>query len=79
MNVELQRIWLETGVTTLLVTHGIDEAVFLADRVAIMQAGPGRIVEVLESPFPRPRLPSLFAAPEFHHLCDHIAGVLHAV
>ncbi len=79
MNVELQRIWLETGVTTLLVTHGIDEAVFLADRVAIMQAGPGRIVEVLDSPFPRPRLPSLFAAPEFHHLCDHIAGVLHAV
>lgn len=79
MNVELQRIWLETGVTTLLVTHGIDEAVFLADRVAIMQAGPGRIIEVLDSPFSRPRLPSLFAAPEFHHLCDHIAGVLHAV
>ncbi len=79
MNVELQRIWLETGVTTLLVTHGIDEAVFLADRIAIMQAGPGRIVEVLDSPFARPRLPSLFAAPEFHHLCDHIAGVLHGV
>lgn len=77
MNVELQRIWLETGVTTLLVTHGIDEAVFLADRIAIMQAGPGRIVEVLDSPFARPRLPSLFSAPEFHHLCDHIAGVLH--
>lgn len=79
MNVELQRIWLETGVTTLLVTHGIDEAVFLSDRIAIMQAGPGRIVEVLASPFARPRLPSLFAAPEFHHLCDHIAGVLHGV
>ncbi len=79
MNVELQRIWQETGVTTLLVTHGIDEAVFLADRIAIMQSGPGRIVEVLESPFARPRLPSLFANSDFHHLCDHIAGVLHGV
>ena len=77
MNVELQRIWLETGVTTLLVTHGIDEAVFLTDRVAIMQATPGRIVEVLDSPFARPRQPVLFSDPDFHHLCDHIAGVLH--
>lgn len=77
MNVELQRIWLETGVTTLLVTHGIDEAVFLADRIAIMQATPGRIAEVLDSPFARPRQPALFSDPDFHLLCDHIAGVLH--
>lgn len=77
MNIELQRIWAETGVTTLLVTHGIDEAVFLADRVAIMQAGPGRIVEVVEISFARPRPASLFSDPEFHHQCDHIAGVLH--
>lgn len=77
MNIELQRIWAETGVTTLLVTHGIDEAVFLADRIAIMQAGPGRITEVADSPFARPRGASLFSEPGFHHLCDHIAGVLH--
>jgi NitT/TauT family transport system ATP-binding protein len=77
MNIELQRIWAETGVTTLLVTHGIDEAVFLADRAAVMQAAPGRIVEVIDIPFPRPRAPALFADPSFHHLCDRIAGVLH--
>lgn len=77
MNIELQRIWAETGATALLVTHGIDEAVFLADRVVVMQAGPGRIVEEIAIPFPRPRRPALFADPDFHHMEDHIAGVLH--
>jgi NitT/TauT family transport system ATP-binding protein len=77
MNIELQRIWAETGVTTLLVTHGIDEAVFLADRVAVMQSTPGRIVEEIAVPFGRPRVPGLFADPAFHKLCDRIAGVLH--
>ncbi len=77
MNIELQRIWAETGVTTLLVTHGIDEAVFLADRVAVMQAAPGRIVDILPIDLPRPRDAALFAAPHFHDLCDRIAKVLH--
>ncbi|HSF94024.1 MAG TPA: ABC transporter ATP-binding protein [Thermohalobaculum sp.] len=77
MNVELQRIWSETGSTALLVTHGIDEAVFLADRVAIMASNPGRIVETIDIPFARPRETGLFASPGFHELNDHIAGVLH--
>lgn len=77
MNIELQRIWAETGVTTLLVTHGIDEAVFLADQVAVMQADPGRIVDVVGIDLPRPRDPALFAAPHFHDLCHRIARVLH--
>lgn len=77
MNVELQRIWAETGSTAFLVTHGIDEAVFLADRVVVMHANPGRIVDVIDVPFERPRDPALFSAPEFHALCDRIAEVLH--
>lgn len=77
MNIELQRIWAETRATTLLVTHGIDEAVFLADRVVIMHAAPGRIAEVVAISFARPRSPDLFGKPDFHAVCDRIAGVLH--
>jgi NitT/TauT family transport system ATP-binding protein len=79
MNVELQRIWSETKSTALLVTHGIDEAVFLADFVVIMNANPGRAVEVVEIPFARPRSPDLFSDPLFHELTDRIAKVLHAI
>ncbi len=77
MNIELQRIWSESKATTLLVTHGIDEAVFLADRVVVMQSKPGRIAEVIDIPFARPRQTSLFTDPAFHHLNDVVARALH--
>jgi NitT/TauT family transport system ATP-binding protein len=77
MNVELQRVWQKPGSTALLVTHGIDEAIFLADRVAVMHANPGRIVEIIDVPFARPRQPDLFSDPKFHALTDRIASVLH--
>ncbi|WP_424968364.1 ABC transporter ATP-binding protein [Dinoroseobacter sp. S375] len=77
MNVELQRVWQETGATALLVTHGIDEAVFLADRIVVMHAGPGRIADIIDVPFARPRHPDLFSDPAFHALTDRVAAVLH--
>ncbi len=77
MNLELQRVWLERRPTTLLVTHGIDEAVFLADRVVVMRKTGGGIAAGLEVPFPHPRPPALMRDPAFHGLCDAVAERLY--
>ncbi len=76
MNVELQRIWMETQKTVVLVTHSIAEAVFLASRIILLSPRPGRVQEVIDVPFPRPRDSSLHADPEFQKIMTYLRGKL---
>jgi NitT/TauT family transport system ATP-binding protein len=65
MQESLLRIWSEFGITVLFVTHDVDEALFLADRVLVMSASPGRIVADLSVPLARPRAPDVATNEEF--------------
>jgi NitT/TauT family transport system ATP-binding protein len=55
MGDELLRLWRDTGATILLITHALDEATMLADRIAVMSARPGRILDIVETKWPRDR------------------------
>jgi NitT/TauT family transport system ATP-binding protein len=76
MNLELQRIWSERKLTTLMVTHSIEEAVFLADRVIVMSGRPGVILQDRAVKFPRPRLKGTLSSEEFHTMADELTLLL---
>lgn len=72
MNVLLQRVQAANGVTTLLITHSILEAVFVSDRVLVMSGRPGRIIDDIAVDFPKPRRLSLRESPEFSAIVGRI-------
>ncbi len=65
MQENLLSLWSEFGITVVFVTHDVDEAIFLADRVLVMSAGPGSIIDDLKIGLPRPRDPAVATSPEF--------------
>jgi NitT/TauT family transport system ATP-binding protein len=73
---ELLRIWDLDRKTVLFVTHGIDEAIFLADRVLVMGGSPSRVTEVMEIDLPRPRDAAVRASEAFGRYRTHLAGLL---
>ena len=64
LQAEIQRIWETEGTTMILVTHDVEEAVYLSHRVVVMSANPGRVVEdlTIDLPFPRDRADGEFVA-----------------
>jgi NitT/TauT family transport system ATP-binding protein/sulfonate transport system ATP-binding protein len=72
---ELQRIWMEAGTTMIMVTHDVDEALFLGDRVVVMSPRPGRIARIVDVDLPHPRDR---ASSVLHRLKDEILAELTA-
>lgn len=76
MQVELLRIWQQSRNTAVFVTHQISEALYLADRVVVMTAAPGRIREVIPVGLPRPRPLRLKREPQFLELENHLWSLI---
>ena len=72
----LLRVWSETASTILFVTHDVDEAIYLADRIYVLCARPGTIIEDVPVPFGRPRDPEMKQRTEFHELQQHVLACL---
>ena len=68
MQENLLNLWSEFGTTVVFVTHDVDEAVFLADRILILSASPGHIIADLPNPLPRPRTQSMATGKEFNEI-----------
>lgn len=65
MNIELARIWRESGKTIVFVTHGVQEAIFLGTQVAVLTAGPARMADHFEVDLPHPRTLEMKTEPRF--------------
>jgi NitT/TauT family transport system ATP-binding protein len=78
MNLELLRIWSQSGKTVIFITHSIAEAIFLSDRVIAMTARPGRIAKILKIDLPRPRELSIINTDRFGRYAAELRGLIDA-
>ncbi|MDQ4422860.1 MAG: ABC transporter ATP-binding protein [Thalassolituus sp.] len=77
MQAYLLEIWKNIDVTVFFITHDLDEAVYLADRILVLKANPGEVQEIVEVPVPQPRSPDQFMDPEFLATKQHIEELIH--
>lgn len=76
MGDELLRLWRETGATVLLITHALDEAAMLADRIGVMSARPGRLIETIATGWPKERDSRIAAQDTFGHVTARLWALL---
>jgi len=77
MQSHLIDIWKNIDITVLFITHDLDEAIYLADRILVLKAHPGEVQEVIEVPVPRPRSPGQFTTPEFLATKARLEALIH--
>ncbi len=77
MQTHLMEIWRNVDITIVFITHDMDEAILLADRILVLKANPGEVQEFIEVPVPRPRQPSQSTLPEFQAIRRHIDALVH--
>jgi NitT/TauT family transport system ATP-binding protein len=77
MQTHLLDIWRNVDVTVLFITHDLDEAIFLADRILVLKANPGEVQELIEVPVPRPRDYSQVTSPEFLATKARLEALIH--
>lgn len=78
MQRHLMDLWQNIDITIIFVTHDMDEAILLADRIVALKANPGEIKEIIEVNLPRPRHPDVMLTPEFKKLRQHVDQLVHA-
>jgi NitT/TauT family transport system ATP-binding protein len=77
MQAHLIEIWKKVDITILVITHDLDEAILLSDRVLVLGVNPGGMVEFIENPVPRPRSPKQITSPEFIALKARLDELIH--
>lgn len=77
MQAHLLDIWRNVDITILFITHDLDEAIFLADRILVLKAHPGEVQELIEVPVPRPRSYEQFTSPEFLATRARLDALIH--
>jgi NitT/TauT family transport system ATP-binding protein len=78
MQRHLMDLWQNIDITIIFVTHDMDEAILLADRIVALKANPGEIKEIIEVDLSRPRSPELLLTPEFKRLRERVDFLVHA-